>query len=334
MIFTNNFKKLESSAAMAGRLTRTGALSLTVLLAAGACTTDDDPVATVEAATEDVTEVAAAPTVDTEQLQTTDESTDAAPSAEANEPADQDNSADAGPAINPLQSCLVAGDDLLVINFGRAETDPFSGVTTIGDSVSTVTGVRIDPGNPDDVTFLVNTSAVRSAAAAEPATEQVWYGGEGLSINGTLFSEVNCGDQADELLAVAGDKRPADPTLPTTIRSCYVSSDELLVLDLDTAYMLYTGARTNLESVEAVSAAIAGPTGTGETVLAVSTGAVGSTEDGDPATINPEEWIKSDLRAEILINNQVFTKVDGCTGLEDRVAQLDALVDNHPPVIE
>lgn len=236
------------------------------------------------------------------------------------------------------QTCLTSGEDLLVIQFGPTETDPFTGVATIGNAVSTISGIRLDPGNPDAVTYLVNSSAIGSAEEGAPIVdEQLWYGGEGISINGSFFSEVTCdavAEQANQLLSFVGDERPATPTTPTTIRSCYIHADEILVLDLDTAYMIYTGARTNLDSIEALSAQATGTTATGESVLDVRSSPLGSAEEDGGPIVNQLEWLKSDARAEILAGDQMFAQVESCDSLGDRFSQLDNLVSTYPPIIE
>ncbi len=274
---------------------------------------------------------------------------DAATPADLSQPVDAPSTSEQETAMSQDDSdgalervpstCLINGSDLLVLDFGTGETDPFTGVVAINDSVAAVAGFRLDPGNPDASTFLVNSKALGSAADGAPVVQQqLWDGGEGISIDGSFFSEVRCGDVAERqdkaLKDLVGNNHPPVSPTPTTIRSCYIHADEIMVLDLETAYMIYTGARTNLDSVEAITGLATGVTDEGEIVLTVKSSPVGSAEDDGSPIVYDQEWLKSDFRAEILVGDQMFAEVANCDSLGERVVQLDRLVDVYPAIIE
>ncbi len=359
------------------KLGRSATLAIAILLAASACTTQDDAVATIDAAVADADEssVSESNTAESDTDQSSVSESDSSESDTAESDAAESETPDSDTADAPATPTTVNSDessddaqdtdtgsdedafdygqlscfdnaagDLALLNLPSGDMAPFTGVITRGNSVIAVSGDYANgPDSQQPISFNVSVTAVGAAEdGGDSVTHERWVAdGDGsmFNLDGSSLNALSCidvdSDRITELQQFVGDNYPPMPTSATdmgTVRTCYIQGDDVLVITTDLATSSFTGARTYLDSVEAIAGRITEETLEDRVLVEVNVSPLGSAEEDGGPIVNREQWDLSYQRAELFVPNpnRMFAQVADCDNLGERVVQLDRLVGSYP----
>ncbi len=361
------------------KLGRSATLAIAILLAASACTTQDDAVATIDAAVADADEssVSESNTAESDTDESSVSESDSSESDTAESDAAESETPDSDTADAPATPTTVNSDessddaqdtdtdtgsdedafdygqlscfdnaagDLALLNLPSGDMAPFTGVITRGNSVIAVSGDYANgPDSQQPISFNVSVTAVGAAEdGGDSVTHERWVAdGDGsmFNLDGSSLNALSCVDvdsaRITELQQFVGDNYPPMPTSATdmeTVRTCYIQGDDVLVITTDLATSSFTGARTYLDSVEAIAGRITEDTLEDRVLVEVNVSPLGSAEEDGGPIVNREQWDLSYQRAELFVPNpnRMFAQVADCDNLGERVVQLDRLVGSYP----